>query len=219
MDLLEKIPPLDCLYSQEDLEEIFRRFSLKWPSPKGELYYINHFTLIIAVMLSAQATDVSVNKVTESLFCIADTPEKAIQLGEEEIRSRIKTIGIYRKKAQNIIALSQILINDFNGKVPQTREELMRLPGIGRKGANVVLSMAFGIPTIGVDTHIFRIANRIRLAPGKNPMEVEKSLLKIIPEKHKYHAHYWLVLHGRYVCKARKPQCQSCIISDICQKL
>ncbi|MBL0848575.1 MAG: endonuclease III [Candidatus Liberibacter ctenarytainae] len=207
-----------CLYTQEDLEQIFYRFSLKRPSPKGELYYVNHFTLVIAVLLSAQSTDVSVNKVTKHFFDIADTPEKILALGEENIRRYIKTIGIYRRKAQNIFSLSRILINEFKGRVPHTLEELLLLPGIGRKSANVILSMAFGKPTMGVDTHVFRIANRIGLAPGKTPDKVEQSLLRIIPKKYQYHAHYWLVLHGRYVCKARKPQCQSCVISDLCKR-
>ncbi|MBY7649231.1 MAG: endonuclease III [Candidatus Liberibacter europaeus] len=214
----KKIQNLGCLYSEAELEQIFHRFSLKCPSPRGELDYINNFTLVIAVLLSAQSTDVGVNKATKSLFNIADTPEKMLAIGEERLRYYIKNIGIYRRKAQNIISLSQILMNEFNNQVPKTLEELMRLPGIGRKGANVILSMAFGIPTIGVDTHIFRIANRIGLSPGKNPDKVENSLLKIIPKKYIYHAHYWLVLHGRYVCKARKPQCKSCIISDICKR-
>ncbi|AHA27678.1 endonuclease III [Candidatus Liberibacter americanus] len=207
-----------CLYNEAELEQILYRFSLKWPSPKGELDYINHFTLLIAVLLSAQSTDVIVNKATKSLFDIAETPEKMLSLGEEKIRNYIKTIGIYRNKAKNIISLSNILINKFNSKVPQNMEELMILPGIGRKSANVILSMAFGMPTIGVDTHIFRIANRIGLAPGKTPDKVENSLMKIIPKKHIYHAHYWLVLHGRYTCKARQPKCQLCIISDICKQ-
>ncbi|MEG8098672.1 endonuclease III [Candidatus Liberibacter brunswickensis] len=218
IDFYQEHKSLGCLYNAEELERIFYLFSLRWPSPKGELYYVNHFTLIIAVLLSAQSTDVNVNKATKNLFEIADTPKKMLAVGEKNLQNYIKTIGIYRKKAENIISLSHILINEFNNKIPQTIEELMRLPGIGRKGANVILSMAFGIPTIGVDTHIFRIANRIGLAPGKTPNKVEQSLLRIIPLKHKYNAHYWLVLHGRYVCKARKPQCKSCVISSICKR-
>lgn len=211
--------PLGCLYTPKELEEIFYLFALKWPSPKGELYYVNHFTLIVAVLLSAQSTDVNVNKATKHLFEIADTPQKMLAIGEKKLQNYIRTIGIYRKKSENIISLSHILINEFDNKIPQTLEGLTRLPGIGRKGANVILSMAFGIPTIGVDTHIFRISNRIGLAPGKTPNKVEQSLLRIIPPKHQYNAHYWLVLHGRYVCKARKPQCQSCIISNLCKRI
>lgn len=210
---------LGCLYNQEELEKIFYLFSLKWPSPKGELYYVNNFTLVIAVLLSAQSTDFNVNKATKSLFDIADTPQKMLAIGEKNLQNHIKTIGIYRRKAQNIISLSHTLINEFDSEIPKTLEELTRLSGIGRKGANVILSMAFGIPTIGVDTHIFRITNRIGLAPCKTPNKVEQSLLRIIPQKHQYNAHYWLVLHGRYVCKARKPQCQSCVISNICKRV
>ncbi|AKK19937.1 endonuclease III [Candidatus Liberibacter africanus] len=217
-DLYQENKSLGCLYTPEELERIFYLFSLKWPFPKGELYYVNHYTLIIAVLLSAQSTDINVNKATKYLFEIADTPQKMLAIGEQKLQNYIKTIGIYRIKAQNIISLSHILLNEFDNKIPQTREGLMRFPGIGRKGANVILSMAFGRPTIGVDTHIFRISNRIGLAPGKTPNKVEQSLLRIIPQKHQYNAHYWLVLHGRYVCKARKPQCQSCVISNICKR-
>jgi endonuclease-3 len=212
-----KPPAVRSAYSKAELEEIFRRFSIQRPEPKGELEHVNPFTLVVAVALSAQATDVGVNKATRALFAIADTPQKMLDLGEERIREYIKTIGLYRNKAKNVVALSQMLITDFGGEVPQTREELMTLPGVGRKTANVVLSMAFGHSTIAVDTHIFRIANRIRLAPGKTPDEVEQRLLKVIPDHYLFHAHHWLILHGRYCCKARKPECERCVIADICR--
>ncbi|MFS8112106.1 endonuclease III [Rhizobium jaguaris] len=203
-------------YSKADLDEIFRRFSIQRPEPKGELEHINPFTLVVAVALSAQATDAGVNKATRALFAVADTPRKMLDLGEDRIREYIKTIGLYRNKAKNVVALSEKLIRDFDGEVPQTREELMTLPGVGRKTANVVLSMAFGQATLAVDTHIFRIANRLLLAPGKTPDEVEQRLMKVIPDKYLYHAHHWLILHGRYVCKARKPECERCVIADLC---
>ncbi len=196
---------------------MFRRFSVQRPEPKGELEHVNAFTLVVAVALSAQATDAGVNKATRSLFKVADTPQKMLDLGEERLRDYIKTIGLYRNKAKNVIALSRKLIEDFGGEVPRTREELVTLPGVGRKTANVVMSMAFGIPTIAVDTHIFRIANRIRLAPGKTPDEVEERLLRVIPEEYLFHAHHWLILHGRYVCKARRPECERCVIADLCK--
>ncbi|MCD2172670.1 endonuclease III [Rhizobium sp. C4] len=204
-------------YTQDELREIFRRFSVQRPEPKGELEHVNPFTLVVAVALSAQATDVGVNKATRALFKVADTPQKMLDLGEETVRDYIKTIGLYRNKAKNVIALSQKLIDDFGGEVPKTREELITLPGVGRKTANVVMSMAFGIPTMAVDTHVFRIANRLGLAPGKTPDEVEENLLKVIPEDYLFHAHHWLILHGRYTCKARKPECQVCVIADICK--
>ncbi|RCW22077.1 DNA-(apurinic or apyrimidinic site) lyase /endonuclease III [Ciceribacter lividus] len=196
---------------------MFRRFSVQRPEPRGELEHVNAFTLVVAVALSAQATDVGVNKATRALFKVADTPQKMLDLGEERLRDYIKTIGLYRNKAKNVIALSRKLIEDFGGEVPRTREELVTLPGVGRKTANVVMSMAFGIPTIAVDTHIFRIANRIRLAPGKTPDEVEEKLLRVIPPEYLYHAHHWLILHGRYVCKARRPECERCVIADLCK--
>ena len=205
------------LYSKADLEEIFRRFSIQRPEPKGELEHVNPFTLVVAVALSAQATDAGVNKATRALFAVADTPQKMLDLGEERIREYIKTIGLYRNKAKNVVALSERLITDFGGEVPRTREELVTLPGVGRKTANVVLSMAFGQATMAVDTHIFRIANRLLLAPGKTPDEVEQRLMKIIPDQYLYHAHHWLILHGRYVCKARKPECERCVIADLCR--
>ncbi|KAA0701319.1 endonuclease III [Neorhizobium sp. P12A] len=204
-------------YSKTEVEEIFRRFSIQRPEPKGELEHVNPFTLVVAVALSAQATDAGVNKATRALFKVADTPEKMLELGEDQVRDYIKTIGLYRNKAKNVIALSQMLVDKFDGKVPQTRDELVMLPGVGRKTANVVLSMAFGQATIAVDTHIFRIANRIKLAPGKTPDEVEQRLLKVIPDHYLYHAHHWLILHGRYVCKARKPECERCVIADLCR--
>ncbi len=204
-------------YTQDELREIFRRFSVQRPEPKGELEHVNPFTLVVAVALSAQATDAGVNKATRALFKVADTPQKMLDLGEEKVRDYIKTIGLYRNKAKNVIALSQKLIDDFGGEVPKTREELITLPGVGRKTANVVMSMAFGIPTMAVDTHVFRIANRLGLAPGKTPDEVEENLLKVIPDEYLFHAHHWLILHGRYTCKARKPECQLCVIADICK--
>jgi endonuclease-3 len=204
-------------YSLAEREEIFRRFSVQRPEPRGELEHTNPFTLVVAVALSAQATDVGVNKATRALFKVADTPEKMLDLGEERLRDYIRTIGLYRNKAKNVIALSQMLIDQFGGKVPETRDELVRLPGVGRKTANVVLSMAFGQATMAVDTHIFRIANRTRLAPGKTPDEVEARLMKVIPSHYLYHAHHWLILHGRYTCKARRPECERCIIADLCK--
>lgn len=209
--------PAPSRYTSEEVHEIFRRFSVQRPHPKGELAHVNPFTLVVAVALSAQATDVGVNKATRELFKIADTPEKMLALGEEKLCDHIRTIGLWRNKAKNVIALSRKLVEDFSGEVPRTREELMTLPGVGRKTANVVLQMAFGIPAIAVDTHIFRIANRIGLAPGKTPDEVEQHLMKVIPEEYLIHAHHWLILHGRYTCKARKPECERCIIADICK--
>ncbi|NVP56745.1 endonuclease III [Mycoplana rhizolycopersici] len=204
-------------YSPDEVREIFRRFSIQRPEPKGELEHVNPFTLVVAVALSAQATDAGVNKATRALFKVADTPEKMLALGEDKVRDHIKTIGLYRNKAKNVIALSRTLVDEFGGEVPRTREELVTLPGVGRKTANVVMSMAFGQATMAVDTHIFRIANRICLAPGKTPDEVEDHLMKIVPGEYLYHAHHWLILHGRYVCKARKPECERCVIADICK--
>ncbi|QSW94847.1 endonuclease III [Rhizobium lentis] len=209
--------PAKTAYSPAEREEIFRRFSVQRPEPRGELEHTNPFTLVVAVALSAQATDAGVNKATRALFKVADTPQKMLDLGEEKVRDYIKTIGLYRNKAKNVIALSQMLVEEFAGEVPETREELVRLPGVGRKTANVVLSMAFGQATMAVDTHIFRIANRIKLAPGKTPDEVEDRLMKVIPKHYLYHAHHWLILHGRYTCKARRPECERCVIADICK--
>ena len=204
-------------YTKDELTEIFRRFSVQRPEPKGELEHVNPFTLVVAVALSAQATDAGVNKATRALFAVADTPEKMVALGEDKVRDYIKTIGLYRNKAKNVLALSQKLIDDFGGEVPKTREELVTLPGVGRKTANVVMSMAFGVPTMAVDTHVFRIANRMGLAPAKTPDQVEDILMKIIPEPYLFHAHHWLILHGRYCCKARKPECDRCVIADLCK--
>ncbi|VTZ26751.1 Endonuclease III [Methylocella tundrae] len=199
------------------IEEIFRRFAAAAPNPKGELDYVNPFTLLVAVVLSAQATDSGVNKATKALFAIADTPQKMLALGEDRLREMIKTIGLYRTKAKHVIALSQQLVDNLGGIVPNDREALERLPGVGRKTANVVLNIAFGAPTIAVDTHIFRVSNRIPLAPGKTPLDVERGLERIIPDTHKLHAHHWLILHGRYVCKARRPECERCLIVDLCE--
>ena len=201
----------------KDVEEFFRRLSAADPEPKGELNYVNEFTLTVAVVLSAQATDSGVNKATETLFKIADTPEKMLALGEAKVRNHIKTIGLYRNKAKNVIALCELLISDFGGAIPQTRDELMKLPGVGRKTANVVLNIAFGQPTMAVDTHIFRLGNRTGMAPGKNVDQVEDKLIKRIPKKWMQHAHHWLILHGRYVCKARKPECGNCLLKDLCR--
>ena len=204
-------------YTTAEIAEIFRRFSIQRPEPKGELAHVNAFTLLVAVALSAQATDIGVNRATRDLFQVADTPEKMLALGEERLGTYIKTIGLWRNKARNVIALSQKLVDDFGGEVPRTREELVTLPGVGRKTANVVMSMAFGIPTMAVDTHILRIGNRIGLAPGKTPDEVEAILMRVIPADYLFHAHHWLILHGRYTCKARKPDCTACVIADICK--
>ncbi|MDG4881095.1 endonuclease III [Mesorhizobium sp. WSM4884] len=216
-----KAPPRNAgprsLYTPAEVQEIFRRFSVQRPEPKGELDYINPFTLLIAVVLSAQATDAGVNKATKPLFSVADTPQKMLSLGEAKVGDYIRTIGLWRNKAKNVIALSKALIDDHAGKVPEDRDELVKLPGVGRKTANVVLNVAFGQHTMAVDTHIFRIGNRIGLAPGKTPEQVEQGLLKVIPAEYMRHAHHWLILHGRYVCRARKPDCPACVIADICK--
>ena len=204
------------LLTPAEIEEIFRRFARISPHPKTELHYADPFTLLVAVVLSAQATDSSVNKATPDLFKTADTPEKLIALGEAALTDKIKTIGLYRGKARNLIALSHKLIQEFGGKVPDTREALVTLPGVGRKTANVVLNVAFGQPTIAIDTHIFRVSNRTGLAPGKTPLDVELTLDRVVPERYKHNCHHWLILHGRYVCKARKPECWRCLINDIC---
>ena len=200
-----------------DIEAMFARFAAKLPEPKGELQYTNPFTLLVAVVLSAQATDAGVNKATPALFKAADTPEKMAALGEERVSELIRTIGLYRTKARNVIALSKQLVAEFGGKVPRSREALQSLPGVGRKTANVVLNIAFGEPTIAVDTHIFRVSNRTGLAPGRTPEEVETALGRVVPERYRLHAHHWLILHGRYVCKARKPDCPDCLIRDLCR--
>ncbi len=201
----------------DQVEEFFRRLQEKIPIPKGELDYINPYTLLVAVVLSAQATDVSVNKATEPLFKIADTPQKMLDLGESKLRGYIKTIGLFNTKAKNVIALSRILIEQHGGEVPRNRDILQTLPGVGRKTANVVMNIAFGEETIAVDTHIFRVGNRIGLAPGKTPLEVELKLLKRVPKPYRRHAHHWLILHGRYTCKARKPDCPVCVVNDLCR--
>jgi endonuclease III len=199
------------------VEEIFARLAAANPEPKSELEFVNTFTLLVAVVLSAQATDVGVNKATRALFALADTPAKMAALGEAELAERIKTIGLYRTKAKNVIALSQALIRDHGGETPADRDALEALPGVGRKTANVVLNVAFGAPTLAVDTHVFRVANRIPLAKGKTPREVEDELMKIIPARFMRHAHHWLILHGRYVCKARAPSCARCVIAGLCR--
>ncbi|MDB5533819.1 MAG: Endonuclease [Hyphomicrobiales bacterium] len=200
----------------ETIYKIFERLEEHTPEPKGELHYVNVFTLLVAVVLSAQATDVGVNRATTPLFAIADTPRKMLALGEEKVRDYVKTIGLYRNKAKNVILLSQQLIDEFGGEVPRTREELEKLPGVGRKTANVVLNIAFGEETIAVDTHLFRLANRLRLAPGRTPLEVELGLEKAVPKRFRRHAHHWLILHGRYICKAVRPECEKCVVSDLC---
>jgi endonuclease-3 len=199
-----------------DVFEFYRRLAELNPEPEGELEWSNPFTLVVAVALSAQATDVSVNLATRRLFAIADTPAKMLALGEESVRDLIKTIGLFNTKAKHVIALSQRLIDDFGGDVPQSREALETLPGVGRKTANVVLNTAFGHHTIAVDTHLFRVSNRTRLAPGKTPLEVELKLEKVTPAPFLRHAHQWLILHGRYICKARKPECWRCPVEDLC---
>ena len=204
-------------WTPAEVSEAFTRFRAANTEPKGELEHINPYTLLVAVALSAQATDVGVNKATRNLFPLADTPEKMVALGEDRVRDLIKTIGLYRNKAKNVIALSQKLIAEHNSEVPRSREALETLPGVGRKTANVVLNIAFGESTIAVDTHLFRVGNRTGLAPGKNPLEVELGLLKIIPAEFARHAHHWLILHGRYTCVARKPLCGKCIIGDLCR--
>jgi len=204
-------------WTTAQVEEAFRRFKNANPEPKGELRHIDPFTLLVAVVLSAQATDAGVNKATPALFTLADTPEKMAALGEERVRELIKTIGLFRTKAKNVVALSRQLLAEHGGQVPHSREALEALPGVGRKTANVVLNIAFGEPTIAVDTHIFRVGNRTGLAAGKTPFEVETKLEEVVPVQYKRHAHHWLILHGRYTCLARKPLCEKCIISDLCQ--
>ena len=198
------------------VQSIFERFAKATPEPRGELEHVNCFTLLVAVVLSAQATDAGVNKATRALFALADTPQKMVALGEARLIDHVKTIGLYRTKAKNVIALSRLLIEHHNGAVPADREALEALPGVGRKTANVVLNIAFGEPTLAVDTHVFRVANRLQIAPGKTPLEVEHGLLAVIPEPFLRHAHHWLILHGRYVCLARKPKCSQCPIADLC---
>jgi endonuclease-3 len=202
--------------SPHRVAQIFARFAAANPDPKGELEYVNPFTLLVAVVLSAQATDAGVNKATRPLFQTADTPQKMAALGVEGLQERIKTIGLFRMKAKNVIALCEKLIAEHGGQVPHEREALEALPGVGRKTANVVLNIAFGEPTMAVDTHVFRIAHRLGLAAGKTPLEVEMGLLKVTPKVYLQHAHHWLILHGRYVCQARKPKCDACVVCDLC---
>jgi endonuclease-3 len=204
-------------FSRAEVEEFFACLKKHTPDPKTELQYKNPYTLLVAVALSAQATDKSVNKATEPLFKTVDSPEKMVALGEAKLAEAIKTIGLYRGKAKNVIALSKILIESHGGEVPKDRDALEALPGVGRKTANVVLNVAFGEKTIAVDTHIFRVANRTGLAPGKNPLEVELALEKKIPDRYLLHAHHWLILHGRYTCIARKPLCPVCVVRDLCR--
>ncbi|HKM88561.1 MAG TPA: endonuclease III [Xanthobacteraceae bacterium] len=204
-------------WTNAEIAEAFRRFAAANPTPRGELQHINPFTLLVAVVLSAQATDAGVNKATPALFKLADTPEKMVKLGETRVRELIKTIGLFHTKAKNVIALSRKLVAEHGGTVPHDRAALEALPGVGRKTANVVLNIAFGEPTIAVDTHIFRVGNRTGLAVGKTPLDVEMKLMQVVPERYRLHAHHWLILHGRYVCVARRPLCEKCLIADLCK--
>jgi endonuclease-3 len=203
-------------WSAAEIAEAFSRFRAANPEPRGELEHVNPYTLLVAVVLSAQATDAGVNKATRALFAVADTPQKMVELGEQRLVDYIKAIGLFRNKAKNVIALSARLLADHKGQVPHDRAALESLPGVGRKTANVVLNIAFGEPTIAVDTHLFRVSNRTGLAPGKTPLEVETRLDDIVPAEFKRHAHHWLILHGRYTCKAIKPNCPRCLIRDLC---
>ncbi|MCA1951605.1 MAG: endonuclease III [Hyphomicrobiales bacterium] len=200
-----------------EIAEIFRRLYAIEPEPKGELEHTNPFTLLVAVVLSAQATDAGVNRATRGLFARADTPAKMLALGEDAVREQIKTIGLFRNKARNVILLSQALIERFGGVVPDNRDDLVTLPGVGRKTANVVLNMAFGQATFAVDTHVFRISNLLPIAPGRTPEQVEAGLERLVPEPYRLHAHHWLILHGRYLCKARRPECWRCPLTDLCR--
>ena len=204
-------------WTASEIEEAFRRFAAAEPEPKGELEHVDPFTLLVAVVLSAQATDAGVNKATPALFAVADTPAKMAKLGEAQVQDLIKTIGLFRTKAKNLIALSRKLVEEHGGQVPAAREALEALPGVGRKTANVVLNVAFGEATIAVDTHIFRVGNRTGLATGKTPLEVEMKLEQAVPSPYKRHAHQWLILHGRYICVARRPLCENCLIADLCK--
>lgn len=202
--------------TRANVSAFYERLQAETPEPQGELHYVNPYTLLVAVVLSAQATDKGVNKATGPLFAVANTPEKMLALGEQKVAGYIKTIGLWRNKAKNVIALSEILLRDHAGVVPEDRDLLEQLPGVGRKTANVVCNMAFGQPTIAVDTHIFRVGNRTGLARGKDVVEVERRLERVTPDAYRLHAHHWLILHGRYVCKARTPDCPSCRVSDLC---
>jgi len=203
--------------TKAQIHDMFSKLQAENPEPQGELHYVNPYTLLVAVVLSAQATDKGVNKATTPLFEKVQTPEQMVALGEDALREAIRTIGLYKNKAKNVISLSQQLIDTHNSEVPQDRKALEALPGVGRKTANVVLNIAFGQPTIAVDTHVFRMGNRTGLAPGKDVLEVETKLEKVIPSEFLYHAHHWLILHGRYICKAQKPRCNVCVIADICK--
>ena len=211
----KKLPRLRL--SRDEIAQIYAHLQTLDPEPETELQFSNPFTLVVAVALSAQSTDAGVNKATKKLFEIADTPEKMLALGEDAVRDHIKTIGLYKNKAKNVIGLSQKLIDDFGGQVPEDRDALTTLPGVGRKTANVVMNVVFGHPTMAVDTHIFRVGNRTGMAPGKDPLEVELNLLKAMPEQYGLHAHHWLILHGRYTCVARTPKCYNCAIAHICK--
>lgn len=203
--------------NRKKIDEFFSILQKQNPTPKTELEYTNPYTLLVAVVLSAQTTDVGVNKATRELFKKISNPADMLKLGEDGLKEYIKTIGLYNSKAKNIIALSKILVENYNGEVPDSREELVKLPGVGRKTANVVLNVVFGKKTMAVDTHIFRVSNRTEIAKGKTPEEVEKKLLEVIPDKYLTHAHHWLILHGRYICKARKPDCKNCMVCDLCE--
>ncbi|WP_174243285.1 endonuclease III [Beijerinckia sp. L45] len=221
-DPADKTPPkppkrTGRVLTKSEIQDVFRRFQEAEPEPKGELTSLNTFTFLVAVVLSAQATDVGVNKATPALFALADTPDKMLALGEDRVRDLIKTIGLFRTKAKNVIALSRRLVEVYGGEVPDNREALETLPGVGRKTANVLLNNAYGVAVIAVDTHLFRVSNRIPLARGKTPLDIELGLEKAVPAAFKQHAHHWLILHGRYVCKARKPACGRCLIADLCR--
>ncbi|MEJ6576634.1 MAG: endonuclease III [Emcibacteraceae bacterium] len=202
---------------KDNVYEFFRRLEEREPEPKGELNYTNPYTLLVAVALSAQATDIGVNRATKGLFKVVATPQEMLNLGEDKLKQHIKTIGLFNTKAKNVIKAAQMLVDNFDGLVPKNREDLEKLNGVGRKTANVVLNMAFGQPTIAVDTHLFRVSNRTKMAPGKTPLAVELKLEKKIPKEFSLHAHHWLILHGRYICKARKPSCPICPVNDLCQ--
>ena len=203
--------------NRAQIAEIYERLRCENPEPRTELNYSNPYTLVVAVALSAQATDIGVNKATRALFEKADNPQAMVDLGEDVVRDHVKTIGLYRNKAKNVIKLSQMLLDDFGGVVPTTREDLVKLPGVGRKTANVVMNEAFGEPTMAVDTHIFRVSNRTGMAPGKDPVEVELNLLRVTPDEYRMGAHHWILLHGRYTCVARTPKCYDCRIADLCR--
>jgi len=202
---------------KKDIWEFFHRLQTRDPEPQGELDYTNPYTLLVAVALSAQATDIGVNKATKALFKVVSTPQDMLDLGEERLKQYIKTIGLFNTKAKNVIKAAQMLVDDFGSRVPENREDLEKLAGVGRKTANVVLNIAFGQSTIAVDTHLFRVGNRTKMAVGKTPLAVEKKLEKAIPAEFARHAHHWLILHGRYICKARRPSCPTCPVADLCQ--